>query len=88
MNKQDSLELRKELQLPLKKELIYLRKINGKWKTYSVIDYEIIDRYQPSNTASLRIYIETGESIRILATYFAQMQKPSFINDMENSISV
>ena len=76
---------RKELGLPVTKSLRYMRKNKGRFVEVPVRDYEIVATYQPSGATSLLLTLETGEQIRILSLYFAEMQKPSFVEDMEKS---
>ena len=66
----DEKKLRKELGLPLTKDLQYVK--NG--KSYKVIDLQVVEIYQPSGTHSLMITLEDGKEIRILAPFFAEMQ--------------
>lgn len=74
---------RKSLDLPVTKPLRYMRYESGKYVEYPVVDYEIVEVYQPSGTPSLSITLNTGEHIRILSLYFSEMQKPSFVDDVE-----
>lgn len=77
-------ELRKKLGLPVTKELRYMQHTkSGAYEEYPVTAFRIVDQYFPSETYSLMIALEDGQEIRILAPYFAQMQKPSFVDDME-----
>lgn len=79
----DTKELRKELGLPITKALRYMKHTNG--DTYNAIgvkEYQVVEQYQPSGTYSVRVILETGDEIKILAPFFAHMQKPSFVEDM------
>lgn len=79
----DTKELRKELGLPMTKALCYMKHIKrDEYVPINVLDYEIVEQYQPSGTYSLKITLDSKEEIRILAPFFAQMQKPSFVEDM------
>lgn len=73
--------LRKELGLPVTKELRYMRRILGGYEELKVNEYEVADFYETMH--SLLITLSSGEKIRILAPYFAEMQKPSFERDMQ-----
>ena len=75
--------LRKKLGLPITKELRYMRNIGCQYEEVKVIDFKIVDVYEPSETPPLVVSLETGESIRILSSFFAEMQKPSFEQDMK-----
>jgi len=83
ISEHDTEGLRRILDLPITKGLRYMRKEGGIWKENKVIDYEIVEEYSPSKTASLLITIEDNTQIRILGPYFAHMQKSSFVEDME-----
>jgi hypothetical protein len=85
LNDNDTKELRKELGLPVTKQLVYWRKENLDWLSYPVSNYVVCDTYMPSNTHSLLITLESGEEIRILADFFADMQKTTFISDYEGN---
>ena len=83
ISNQDTKELRKELGLPITKNLFYMKHINGDtYKAIGVRDYQIIEQYQPSGIYSLKVTLETGDEIRILAPFFVHMQKSSFVEDM------
>lgn len=66
----DERKLRKDLGLPLTKDLQYVK--DG--KIYKVINLQIVEIYQPSGTPSLMITLEDGTQKRILAPFFAEMQ--------------
>ena len=75
---------RKALNLPVTKELRYMReKSVGQFAEYRVTEYEIVAVYMPSETPSLLLTLETGEQVRILSDYFSMMQKPSFERDVK-----
>lgn len=80
-------ERRKSLGLPVTKQLRYMTKDNScNWEEVAVESYEIVDTYMPSGTHSLLIKLSTQEEVRILAPYFAEMQKPSFVEDMNKGL--
>lgn len=79
-------ELRKELGLPIRRPLRYMEKIAVGYKTRLVSEICVIERYKPSNTASLEITLENEEKIRILSPFFVSMQKRSFEKDMKEDI--
>lgn len=81
LNEKDTKELRKEIGLPVTKGLIYWYKEEG-WKQCKVFDYEIIEMYQPSGSMCMLITLESGRQVRILSDYLADMQKPSFLNEI------
>lgn len=79
----DTKELRKELGLPITKALRYMKHTDrDSYTEIGVKDYDVVEQYQPSGTHSLMVTLETDEKIRILAPFFAHMQKPSFVEDM------
>ncbi len=82
LNDKDTKELRDELRLPITKALRYMIRNNDYYEEFAVIGYEVVDRYNPSNTASLIVSLDNGEKKRVLAPFFAHMQKNSFIDDM------
>lgn len=75
--------LRKELGLPITKTLRYMKKKLGGYEEFEVSSLKIVDTYMPSGTHSLMITLANGEKVRILAPFFAHMQKSSFERDME-----
>ena len=80
----DTAELRKQLNLPVTKELRYMRK-NDKYvyEPVPVVAYTIFsDNGGAYNT--LQITTVDGKTIKIHEAFFAHMQKPSFTDDMEN----
>ena len=84
LNDLDTKELRKEIGLPITKGLIYWYKdvTNNSWKQSNICDYQIVDVYMPSGSKSLMITLEDGRKIRILADYLVEMQKATFLNDV------
>ena len=83
LNANDTKELRKEIGLPVTKDLIYWeRQEYDKWKQCDVIDYEIVDTYMPSGVKSIRVTLTDGRKIRILSEYLSDMQKPSFLSEV------
>ena len=81
----DSKELRKELGLPMTKELRYYAKEKDVWIESCVLGYEIVDTYMPSGTQSLLIELEDKSLVRILADYFVDMQKTTFLSDISGN---
>ena len=81
---EDSAELRKKLNLPVTKELRYMRKNEkGVYEPVPVTAYKIFsDNGGVYNT--LQITTVEGKTIKIHEAFFAHMQKPSFTDDMEN----
>ncbi len=76
---------RKKLGLPVTKTLRYMKARAGGYDEVPVSDYEIVEELQPSGTYVLEVTLESGERKNVLSSYFAEMQKPSFVEDMEKS---
>lgn len=83
---------RRKLKLPITKQLRYMKRMqNGDYKeclvdnyNYEIVKTITVNTTPPSETYVLRIILETGEKVDILLEYFIQMQKSSFIDDMNN----
>lgn len=86
LSESDTRELRKSLGLPIFKPLRYMKKADTGWQEIDVINYEIVDTYQPSGTHSFVVTTVNGEKVRILQDYFVEMQKPSFVEDMNKLV--
>lgn len=86
LNNMDTKELRKQLGLPMTKDLRYFFRENTSWVESKVVGYEIVDTYQPSGTHSLLITLEDNTQVRILADYFADMQKTTFLSDVTGKV--
>lgn len=83
LNDNDTKELRKEIGLPVTKELIYWYKDESRsWRQTKVSNYEVVATYEPSGSKSILITLEDGSRVRILGDYLADMQKPSFLSDI------
>jgi len=82
LNDKDTKDLRKQLGLPTTKDLRYFYRENVSWVETKVINYEIVDTYQPSGTHSMLITLADNTQVRILADYFADMQKTTFLSDI------
>lgn len=76
---------RKDLGLPVTKPLRYMKRSleTLRYEEFPVSEYEVVARYEPFGTPSIMVTLETGEKIRVLGPFFAEMQKPSFERDME-----
>ena len=79
-------ERRKALKLPVTKQLRYMRRDeNGAYTAFRVVDYDAVRVFSPSSTPVLRLVLDTGETVNIMADYFSQMQESSFVDDMTQS---
>ena len=78
---------RKTLKLPVTKELRYMRREEtGAYTACRVVDYDTVRVLLPSSTPILRLVLDTGETVNIMADYFSQMQEPSFVDDMTQNV--
>lgn len=76
--------VRKALGLPVKKELVYYRDKNDASSKVTVEKFKIIEMYEITTPwFTLEIEPADGDCVRIHSFYFAEMQKPSFIEDMK-----
>ncbi|MCR5011390.1 MAG: hypothetical protein K6A72_03545 [Lachnospiraceae bacterium] len=86
LSDKDTKELRNSLKLPVTKELVYWKKDSDcEWRSFSVVDYEVIATYEPSGSMSLMISLADGNKVRILSDYFSEMQKSSFLSDISKA---
>ena len=84
----DTKELRKEIGLPVTKGLVYWCKNEShKWEQFTVSDYEVVAVYEPSGGKSLMVTLENGRQVRIYGDYFAEMQKPNFLGEVDGEES-
>ncbi|MBL1225832.1 hypothetical protein IW510_11975 [Enterococcus sp. BWR-S5] len=85
-----SKELRKELKLPITKDIVYYKRVIGKeYDKFNVDAIEKLNQYKPSGSYSLRIILSgslmnESEQVDILSDFLAQMQKPTFIQDVND----
>lgn len=80
----DCKNLRKLLGLPITKELRYMKRDRNSFIPFTLKAYEIIGWYTDSNSASLKLTFENGEThpLPVLSDYFSHMQKASFEKDI------
>lgn len=76
---------RKDLGLPVTKPLRYMSPSSGVWKEYPVLEYEIIETFKVTGSHILLLTLDGHEPVKIFDAYFAHMQKPSFVEDMDKS---
>ncbi len=84
LNNDDTKELRKEIGLPVTKELFYWHRTESytSWVREKVQNYKVVATYEPSGSKSLLITLENGREVRILGDYLVEMQKPSFLGEV------
>ena len=76
--------VRKALSLPIKKELVYYRNKDDASSKVTVEKFKIIETYNTTTPwFTLEIEPADGANVRIHSFYFAEMQKPSFIEEMK-----
>ena len=73
---------RKDLGLPVTKALRYMLSSAKGYVEKAVKDYEVEETLEPSGTRVLLVTLEDGEQRRVLSSYFVDMQKPSFVEDV------
>ena len=79
---QDKL-IRKVLKLPIKKDLVYYRNIHAADSTAPVTSYRILSMYDVADPwYTLELTLADNTTVNIHSTFFADMQKPSFIADI------
>ncbi len=82
-----SKDLRKQLKLPITKEIVYYRRLRGKeYIKFDVESIEILEQYNPSGSYSLQIVLSESllnesDKVKILSDFLVEMQKPTFIQD-------
>ncbi|WP_314065360.1 hypothetical protein [uncultured Vagococcus sp.] len=80
-------DIRKELKLPITKDIIYFAHVVGKeYEKFEVEHIEILHTF-PRGSSSLKILLvgsllNEQKEVYILSDFLAHMQKPSFIRDM------
>lgn len=78
-------EFKKKLGLPVKKGLVYMKKLSYmKFEPVPVVDIAVVGEY--SDSCTLEIITETGETVRIHSAYFAQMQQVGFAERMKRQM--
>ena len=75
-------ELRKELDLPITKDLVYYPN-RFKHQTEKVAEIEIVEKY--NSWYLLCITTDAGRNVYIHGSYLRNMQSSSFIEDMAES---
>ncbi|MBO4847482.1 MAG: 3'-5' exonuclease [Lachnospiraceae bacterium] len=89
LNANDTRELRKEIGLPVTKDLVYWYKTESyTWRQANVINYEVIETLVPSGSKCLRITLDDGKKVCILGDYLSDMQKISFLKEIEGNTEI
>lgn len=83
-NPQDAEKLvRKAIGLPVKKQLIYYKDKSDAESTVDVLDYQLVEMFDiKERWYTVEIRLADDSKVRIHSSYFAEMQRPSFIADM------
>ena len=75
--------IRRELGLPVTKQLIYYLDKSDPNSFVDVENFKIIESFEiTAKWYMLDVTIKTGDIIRIHSSHFSEMQKPSFVADM------
>ena len=81
--KDDEKLVRKAIGLPIKKQLIYYRDKRNPESVISVKGYQVVEMFDITERwYTLEITLSDDTKVRIHSSYFVEMQKPSFIEDM------
>ena len=80
--------VRKALALPVSKPLIFYRDIHNADSAISVKDFVVLEMYDITiKWYTLELTLISGDKVRIHSSFFADMQKPSFIADMAAQVN-
>lgn len=79
----DTKDMRRALGLPIFKPLRYMKRVGEVWQEIPITSYEAVDIYMPSETYSILLTLENNDTVQILQSYFSEMQKPSFVDDVK-----
>ncbi|MCM1114251.1 MAG: hypothetical protein NC397_01995 [Clostridium sp.] len=81
LNIEELKDLKKQLKLPTKKELVYFEQMSHlKFKPHRVVDFEIVKEFPNApNSMILKILLENDNTVNILSDYLSEMQKSNFI---------
>lgn len=79
-------ELKKEMKLPVTKTLVYYRRSDDfGWRMYKVLTWKIAERI--ADWYTLEIEVEGLGKVKIHHAFLAQMQKPTFVKDMQKTLN-
>jgi len=77
--------IRKLYGLPVTKALVYYSDSKSENSRKNIVSYKILDFFDITDKwSTLLIKTEDGEEVRILSMYLADMQSPTFVDDMKN----
>jgi hypothetical protein len=83
---EDDKQARKALGLPMTKQLVYYKDKTDKQSIIFVTQYKIVEMYDITDKwYTLELALINNMTVRIHSSYFAEMQKSSFIEDMKKS---
>ena len=81
--KEDAKLVRKAIGLPIKKQLIYYCDKRNPDSMINVKEYQLVEIFDITERwYTLEITLSDETKVRIHSSYFVEMQKPSFIEDM------
>ena len=76
--------VRKAVGLPVTKQLVYYTDKRDAKSVVPVTSYRVKECFETSDTwYVLDVVLNSGETVSIHSSYFIEMQRPSFIADME-----
>lgn len=75
---------RKEFDLPVTRSLRYMKLEGGMWHEYPVLEYEVVETLA-TGSRILMLTVDGHKPVKILDVYFADMQKLSFVDDMNTA---
>lgn len=82
LNEEELKNLKKQLKLPVKKQIIYYKQIAyHEFQSHIVVDFEIIKEF--TDMKVLIIELDNGTFVNIISDYLAEMQKSNFVQKMK-----
>ncbi len=76
--------VRKAVGLPVKKQLVYYKNKRDVDSIVNVTNYRLIEMYEVTDRwYTVEITTADGDLVKIHSSYLAEMQRPSFISDLE-----
>lgn len=79
--------IRRVLKLPVKKALVYYKDVKDSASVIDVEQFEVTEKYDITDFwCTLRIKLADGTERNIHSSYLSEMQKSTFIADMEKQI--
>lgn len=77
--------VRRAIKLPVTKQLVYYPDKNDQESKVNILRYKVVEQYKKGDQwFIIEIETETGDIIKIHSDFLIEMQKPSFITDLQN----